>query len=111
MDDTTKIARLRAVIESDEADEVLLTYLRQARALILNRMYPYLDDADGDFDDIPMPKKYDWKQVQIAAFWMNKRGAEGETQHIENGTHRYYRNADVPPELLQDIMPLIGIPG
>ena len=41
---------------------------------------------------------------------LNKRGAEGEVQHIENGIHRNYKYADVPTELLRDIPPMCGIP-
>ena len=57
-----------------------------------------------------LPEKYAWKQVRIAAWAMNKRGAESEVQHIENGIHRNYKYSDVPLELLYDVLPFVGIP-
>ena len=113
MDDSEKLVELRIILddigaESNDTDATLLSYLLQAKYIILNRMYPYLDD--GTFDELIIPKRYEYKQIRIAAYMLNKRGAEGETQHIENGIHRSYKSADVPEEMLRDILPQVGIP-
>lgn len=109
MTDSEKLIELRVVTEADDDDSVLLSYLRMAENMILVRMYPYKDD--GFFDGVTVPRRYEDKQIRIAAYLMNKRGAEGEVQHIENGIHRNYKNADVPEEMLCDIYPQVGIPG
>ena len=85
----------------DEDSDVLSVYLEIAGQKILNRMYPYRDNHD----ETDVPERYCMLQVGIACYLMNKRGAEGEIQHIENGIHRNYGDADVPEQMLKDIVP------
>ena len=94
--------------DTDDADATLLSYLSDAKDVLLCRLYPYMNDSD--YDAASVPRKFERKQVEIAAYLLNKRGAEGEIQHIENGIHRNYRNAGVPYEMLQDVYPMVGIP-
>ena len=109
MEDFEKLAELRVVLEPvDDDDATLLSYLAQAKDVILHRMYPYVDDEE--YLQMDVPKRHEYKQIRIAAYLLNKRGAEGEVQHIENGIHRNYKNADVPEDLLWDVYPSIGIP-
>lgn len=108
MDSNEKLAELRLIVETDEGDNVLLSYLEQAKDVILNRMYPYGNDEE--YASMDIPKRFEYKQIRIAAYFMNKRGAEGETQHIENGIHRNYKSSDVPEDMLWDVFPVVGIP-
>ena len=110
MDETEKLYELRNILgqEEDAEDSILLTYLEQAKAAILYRMNQYM--TDEEYEESEVPKRYVQKQLQIAAFLVNKRGAEGETQHIENGIHRNYEDADIPPSMLRGITPFVGIP-
>ena len=108
MDDSTKVEELRLLTESDEDDSILLSFLGQAKNALFTRLYPYA--TDDDYSCYSVPAKYDYKQVRIAAYLMNKRGAEGEIAHIENGIHRNYKNSDVPYDMLVDVLPMIGIP-
>ena len=108
MEQYEKIAELRLIVESDEDDNVLLSYLEQAKDVILNRMYPY--GTDEEYAQMDVPKRFEFKQIRIAAYFMNKRGAEGEVQHIENGIHRNYKSSDVPEDMLWDVFPVVGIP-
>lgn len=48
-------------------------------------------------------------QVEIAAYMLNKRGAEGETAHSENGVSRSYEDGDIPATLLRRITPMAGV--
>lgn len=108
MTDEEKLKMLRLMLESSEgedSDEVLLAYLSSAAQTIVNRLYPYKDDVD--IADIP--KKYARKQVEIACYLLNKRGAEGEISHDENGIKRTYADADVPESMLKDIVPFCGV--
>lgn len=90
---------------TDESDsEILLAYLRIAADKVLQRAYPF--GAPEDHADTL--DRYSVVQVEIAAYLLNKRGAEGETVHKENGVERSYENGDVPASLLRQIVPYVG---
>ena len=108
MDDNEKMTELRVLTDSNESDQLLLSFIRQAGYVILTRLYPYKDDEE--IEATAVPKRFEWKQIQVAAFLMNKRGAEGEIRHNENGIVRHYKNAYVPEDMLWDVVPMVGIP-
>lgn len=56
-----------------------------------------------------VPSKYDYRQCEIAAFLLNKRGAEGQTAHSENGVGRSYEGGNIPASMLDDITPYCGV--
>lgn len=102
MTEKRKIEMLYALIDDEDEDEgVLSVYLELAGQKILNRMYPYTDD----YTDLSVPDRYVAVQLKIAAYMMNKRGAEGQIQHIENGIHRNYGSADIPDAMLAEVVP------
>lgn len=97
-----KIKYLSKMIGNDmEEEDILGIYLDLAGDKILNRMYPFLTDYTG----LEVPDRYTMIQLNISVYLLNKRGAEGEIQHIENGIHRNYGSADVPDGMLKDIVP------
>lgn len=97
-----KIDLLARLIEDEQEDPVILgAYLDSAGDKILNRMYPY----ETDYSELSVPDRYAMMQVNIAVYMLNKRGAEGQIQHIENGIHRNYGSSDVPNEMLSAITP------
>lgn len=100
MSPDVKLKVLRSLIDdADVNDSLLSIYLNIAEQIIINRVYPFSVKSPD------MPSKYDYKQVQIACYLFNKRGAEGETAHSENGINRTYSDADVPASMLEDIVP------
>lgn len=102
MTDAEKLTMLKTMTgETDEA--VLSVYLSIAANKVCRRAYP--------FDEIvtTVPPRYDFNQVEIAAYLVNKRGAEGETAHSENGISRSYEDGDVPPTLLREIVPFASV--
>ena len=102
MTENMKVTMLERMIgEEDVEEEVLSVYLEIAAQKILNRMYPYRENYDG----LKVPARYDSIQLNVACAMYNKRGAESEIQHIENGIHRNYGDADVPESMLKDIVP------
>lgn len=105
MDSTTKLRILRNMTEAEENDEVLAAYLDSARELILNIVYP----TERNRASMDVPSMYEMKQIEIAAYLVNKRGAEGEIQHIENGTHSNYGSSDVPEAMIRHITPFCGV--
>lgn len=98
-----KLAMLRVMVGESDSDELLSTYLTISAQKILNRAYPY--------DDIvtEVPDKYHVLQCEIAAYLINKRGAEGQTGHTENGITRQYEDADIPPSMLKGVTPHVGV--
>lgn len=108
MTEVEKLALCRAMIDQPASadgwgDEVLKSYLSIAGQKILNRAYPYDDTVTV------VPRRYDYLQCEIAAYLLNKRGAEGEVSHSENGISRTYENADVPESMLKDVIPHCGV--
>ena len=107
MSDTEKLIFLKAMIEGsdtpDWSEEVLLTYLSIAGQKIINRAYPYKEEA------MSVPKRYELLQCEIASYLLNKRGAEGETSHSENGISRSYESADVPESLIGQVVPFCEV--
>ena len=106
MTEVEKLALLRVMVgqpnTNDWTDDVLISYLNIAGSKIINRAYPY-DDTVTE-----VPRRYGYLQCDIAAYLLNKRGAEGQTSHSENGVSRSYASADVPEAMLSEIIPHVG---
>ena len=103
MTQTEKLQLLKAIVGGSDTEEVLLAYLNIAGNKIINRAYPY-----GTYET-EVPVRYDFLQCEIAAYLLNKRGAEGQTSHSENGISRSYESADVPESLLGAVTPMCGV--
>ncbi len=108
MTEAEKLALCRVMVDQPAdadgwSDNVLISYLSLAGRKILNRAYPY-DDAVTE-----VPRRYGVLQCEIATYLLNKRGAEGEISHSENGISRTYENADVPESMLSDVIPHCGL--
>ncbi len=102
MTEEVMIDRLRKM--TGECNQgALLAALDAAAEAILNKCYPF--DAEQD----EVPTRYRNRQVEIAAYLLNKRGAEGETAHSENGVARTYENAGVPDSMLAGIVPFASV--
>lgn len=106
MTNEQKLTMLKATLEGDDTpDDVLLVYLELAKQKILNKMYPYLQDYEG----LEVPDRYTAIQIKCTNYALNKRGAEGQIQHIENGIHRNYGAADIPEGMLAEIVPFCQV--
>ena len=93
-------------VMSDETDQTVLSaYLNLAKQIIFEKAFPY-----GNFPE-EMPAQYDGLHVEIAVYLLNKRGAEGESVHLENGVSRHWEDGSVPPSLLRRIIPYAGVVG
>ena len=104
MTDAEKLKMVKAMTgETDE--DTLSTYLSIAGNKVLKRAYPFNSTVTV------VPDRYAYNQVEIAAYLVNKRGAEGETAHSENGISRSYEDGDVPPTLLREIVPCASLIG
>jgi hypothetical protein len=103
MTQTEKLTLLKAMVGSSDTDDVLFAYLDIAGRKIINRAYPY------DPEVTEVPSRYEFLQCEIATYLLNKRGAEGQTGHNENGISRSYESADVPESLLGAVTPCVGV--
>lgn len=102
MDRTQLRGIVRVLMEDNEMDDSILdAYLDMAGQKILNRMYPFKTDYTG----LEVPDRYAMTQAKICVYCLYKRGAEGQIQHIENGIHRNYGDADIPEGMLKDVVP------
>ena len=102
MSESEKLEMLKD-LSGEPDDAILLTFLTLAGQKIIQRAYPYR----GDVKEVPA--RYATAQVEIANYLLNKRGAEGETYHSENGINRSYENADVPESMLKRVIPFAGV--
>ena len=103
MTQAEKVKLLKAMVGESDSEEVLLAYLDIAGRKILDRVFPY------DAEVTEVPTRYAFLQCEIATYLLNKRGAEGQTAHGENGISRTYESADVPASLLNAIVPMVGV--
>ena len=99
----TQLERLKIRITEKVDDNELEDILESAKAVILSRRFPFGEQPTD------IEPKYMDLQIRIATEMFNKRGAEGETAHSENGISRSYSSASVSEELLREITPKAGI--
>ena len=104
MTNVEKIAKLAVLISPDTAsDDLLLYLLEQAEGIILDRRYPF-----GAPEGATLSAVHEQIQLRMAVELFNKMGAEGQTQHQENGVTRSWSSGDVSPTLLRLIVPIVG---
>lgn len=96
---------------TDEDDEsILQSFLENCKQIILNELYPHIEyDSEGKEIEREMPKRYEWLQTRMAAYLLNKRGADGESGHVENGITRHYDSSDIPDDMLREITPFAKV--
>lgn len=103
MNEEQKLTILKSMIDGSDDDSVLSTYLSIAGEKVIRKAYPYKSDVTE------VPEKYSYLQIEIAAYLLNKRGAEGEISHSEGGISRSYSSADVPSVYMNQITPEVGV--
>jgi len=96
----SQLTKLKEIIGNPvESDSVLQFYLDIASDTIC-------DLRNSDM----VETKYLNVQLEIAVDLYNKRGAEGEVAHTENGISRSYESANVSPSILAKITPFAKTP-
>ena len=102
MTDTEELNKLMTMLDDDVSTNVANTFLEAAEKAVINLAFPF-----GDGTEV-MPEKYEEVQIEIAAYLISKRGAEGEVTHTEGGVTRTYESADLPLALRTRITPKAG---
>ena len=95
MTNEEKLSILKNMLDEGDttSDEIANAYLEAAEKAVVNLAFPF-----GNGSDV-MPEKYEYEQIEIALYMLNKRGAEGELAHSEGGTTRTFETADIPVSL------------
>lgn len=89
---------------TDETDDGLLAAaLSYAGQQVINKAYPYRTDVSE------VPARYRVNQLNIAAYILNKRGAEGQLVMSENGIYRSFESAAIPDSMYDGIVGFAGI--
>ena len=102
----TQLEKLKVYIPEEENENLLELLLEDAEELILSRRYPFREEGK----EYVLENKFLSLQVKIAVEMYNKMGAEGETQHTENGVMRVWEKANVSNNLLEQIIPMASVP-
>lgn len=108
MSDTEMIV-LASSMSGEPNQGIVSAYLSMAADAILNRAYPFA--ADANLSSMTVPRKYQNLQVEIAVYLLDKRGAEGQTAHNENGINRSYESGGIPDSILKQVVPFCAVPG
>ena len=106
MTDAEMVDLIQTLVGDSRFDDLAEPYLELAKGAVVNRLFPYVQSADW----IDVPEKYHHRTCEIACYLINKRGAEGETQHSENGVSRTYESANIPASMFSGMVPFVGIP-
>lgn len=80
-------------------------YVSVAQGAVVSHLFPY---RDATWEDVP--EKHHPRACEIAVYLVNKRGAEGETSHSENGVSRGYESAGIPRSYFEGMVPFCGVP-
>ena len=103
-----KLNRVKKLLGETEADDALLTeYLSMAEEEILNWLYTRFSEVP---EGTTMPSKFDQVQVQAVVNGFTVAGAEGESIHIENGIHRYFKYTDMVDYIHSNVAPYVRVP-
>lgn len=99
-DKTTYTATL---LDNAVTEEIIQAYLEAAAEGILRKRYPFGSEGKE------VPDQYCRLQCEIAAYLINKRGAEGQLSHNENGVSRSYEASYIPSSMLKWVIPYCGV--
>jgi hypothetical protein len=87
-------------------DSLLSLLLSMAGNKVLNKRYPFGYTSE---QSVIALNKYSDIVLDICIYLYNKRGAEGQITHNENGINRNYEKAGIPDSFVQDIVPVCKV--
>ena len=104
MTDADKLNRIKTLTGEMGKDALFTEYLNMAASEILAWMYSAYPSIP---EDATVPVKYDQVQVSAVITAYTVKGAEGETTHIENGVHNYFKYEDMVSYIRNHVYPLV----
>ena len=99
----TEMKTTLSALTGETDDVILLAFLHMAAQKVLAKCYPF------GTEETTVPLRYQSVQLEIAMYLLNKRGAEGELSHNENGINRSYEAASVPDSMLKSVIPFASV--
>ena len=105
MTDKEMTAMVSTILDDSRFDGMIPHYLGIAKDAVISHLYPFKSDAA--WEDVPV--KHHARTCEIAVFLINKRGAEGEISHSENGVSRSYESAGIPKSYFVGMVPFCGV--
>ena len=95
-----QLEKLKVQLDNPDVDDGILIFcLDRAKDIIC-------DIRNSD----KVEPRYLNTQISIAIELYNKRGAEGQLAHDENGIKRTYSSADISKEIIHTITPVVKTP-
>lgn len=105
MTDEAKLRMVKALLDIDETDtaedNAISMYLTAAANEIITWRYSY-----GTEEVTEVPREYEMTQVWAVVNGYSQGGAEGQTQHSENGINRTFKYADMLAYIRAHVIPL-----
>lgn len=92
---------------STEEDNIVLGCIESAKALYLGRRYSMIPDRIPELYTFNVIEE-EWI-IRAAVELYNKRGAEGQTGHSENGISRTYDSGTISKSLIGEVVPFVGV--
>ena len=105
MTDYQKLAMLKTLMGDGGAlpsDETLTAYLDLAKIEILEWLYHQIGGVPDDVTTVPA--KYEPTQIYAVVAGYTHAGAEGQTDHNENGITRKFRFTDMLDYIHQNVV-------
>ena len=110
MTDAEKLTMIKSLLSdggSLPSDAKLTNYLTLAKQEILNWMYGQVGGIPSTVTDVPL--KYEVTQIYAVVAGYTHAGAEGETQHNENGINRYFSSADMIDYIHRNVLAIVRV--
>lgn len=113
----TALERMKLRIPEEPDEAVFLDCIETAKNAILARRFPYREwpvrtvtAEDGTTtEETYVEPRYEDLLYRCAVDLYNKTGAEGQTAHSENGVSRTYESAWISEQLLNEVVPMVGV--
>lgn len=113
----TQLERLKRRIPEEPNDGILEEMLESAKNIILNLRFPYgewptkfIENEVGQLEEVTvLEPRYKDLQIRVAEDMYNRIGASGQLSHSENGISRSWGSEWVSSDLLQEIVPVVGV--
>lgn len=107
MNDTEKIAKIKALLNIDGTDEDsrLAVYLSLARDELLAWLYNG-KTPEGITD---VPERYETVQIMAVVYGYGQAGAEGQTAYAENGISRTWKYDSMVAFIRDHVFPYIEV--
>ena len=103
------IATIKIMISDDYSDDLISAYISQAQTECLNWEYSLIGIPELEEGETRDYSKYDALVIDSVIFALSIRGAEGETQHSENGILRGYKYSDMRQYIHAHLIPYVKV--